>query len=46
MMFPEDHPFRLLRRCSKCDTIWLRVIGCTDTYCGSRLIKRDEKELI
>ena len=45
MIYPEDHPFRMLRRCPKCNTIWLKVIGC-DNYCGNRLFNWDEQSLI
>ena len=43
MIYPEDHPFRLLRRCPYCSTIWFKAIGCDkDTYCGRKLSKSDE----
>ncbi|KAM3131514.1 hypothetical protein pb186bvf_016444 [Paramecium bursaria] len=37
MKYPEDHPFRQLRRCPHCGTIWLKVAGCNkDIFCGNR----------
>ena len=47
MIYQEDHPFRLLRRCPYCSTIWYKAIGCDkDTYGGRKLSKSDEIEII
>ena len=46
MVFPENHPYRLLRRCPNCRTIWLKVYGCDDTYCGRRLNRGEIDEVL
>ena len=43
MVYPEDHPYRSLRRCPYCRTIWFKVIGCDDTHCGNRVYESDEE---
>ena len=46
MIYAEDHPFRMLRGCPHCSTIWLKVIGCENTYCGNRITDLDEIGII
>ena len=37
MIYPENHPYRCLRKCPHCGIIWLKVIGCDDITCGNRV---------
>ena len=47
MIYPEDHPFRLLRRCPFCSTIWYKAIGCDkSTHCGKKISNSDEINII
>ena len=45
MVYPEDHPYRSLRRCPYCRTIWFKVIGCDNTEYGMRASKSDEEDI-
>ena len=45
MVYHEDHPYRSLRRCPCCRTIWFKVIGCDNTHCGNRDYDSDEEEI-
>ena len=37
MIYPENHPYRYLRKCPYCHLIWFKVIGCDDITCGNRV---------
>ena len=36
----------MLRKCPYCDLTWFKAAGCDDIYCGKKMDKEEEKQLL